>query len=262
MLVLSLKLVLAPALVAGASLAGRRWGPAFSGWIVAMPLVSGPIAFFLALEQGTSFAAAAAHGTLTGAAGQAGFCLAYAWSGRAVAWPAALASGTAGFAAGALAFEGAARLPGPTLAGLLAALVLLTLTVMPAGVPGASPVSMGRWDLPARMITAGAAVLALTTAAPALGPRFSGVLAAYPIITAVLTVFAHRDQGAAHASAVLRGLLLGVFSFQAFYAVLELTVVRAGIAGGFAAASAAALVVQAATAAILRGRAGAGASSA
>lgn len=262
MLVLWLKLVLAPALVAGASLAGRRWGPAFSGWIVAMPLVSGPIALFLALEQGTSFAAAAAHGTLIGAAGQAGFCLAFAWSGRAVPWPVALASGTAGFAAGALAFEGAARLPGPTLAALLAAMVLLALSLMPAAaVPGSSPVSLGRWDIPARMFTAGTAVLGLTAAAPALGARFSGVLAAYPIITAVLAVFAHR-QGAAHANAVLRGLLLGVFSFQAFYAVLEVTVVRAGIAGGFAAASAAALLVQAATAAILRGRAGVGASRA
>lgn len=47
---LALKLVLAPALIGAASLAGRRWGPAVSGWLVGLPLTSGPIAFFLRLD--------------------------------------------------------------------------------------------------------------------------------------------------------------------------------------------------------------------
>src|SRR5918992_1631966 len=64
---LVLKLVLTPLLIAAASLAGRRWGPAVSGWFVGLPLTSGPIAFFLALEHGVAFAAAAAVGALAGA---------------------------------------------------------------------------------------------------------------------------------------------------------------------------------------------------
>ncbi len=63
---LILKLVLTPVLIGAASLAGRRWGPAVSGWLVGLPLTSGPITFFLALSHGATFAAAAAVGTLTG----------------------------------------------------------------------------------------------------------------------------------------------------------------------------------------------------
>jgi hypothetical protein len=48
---LLLKLVLTPALIALASLAGRRWGHAVSGWIVALPLTTGPIVFFLGLSR-------------------------------------------------------------------------------------------------------------------------------------------------------------------------------------------------------------------
>jgi hypothetical protein len=254
MLVLALKLVLPPTLIAAASLAGRRWGPGFSGWIVALPLVSGPVVFFLALDQGTSFAAATAHGSLTGAAGQASFCLGYAWSASTRRWSLALAGGTLAFAAGALALGPAVRLPAPALVAILACWIVLALALMPRTAAAAEPVSLGRWDIPWRMMTGTVVVLALTRAGPLLGPRFSGVLAAYPIVTAVLTVFTHRAQGPHHANAVLRGLLLGMFSFVSFYAALELTVERAGMAGGFVVASGAALLTQLATAAVSRGR--------
>jgi hypothetical protein len=49
------------------------------------------------------------------------------------------------------------------------------------------------------------------------------MLAAFPVVTAVLAAFGQRVHGAQHATAVLRGLLLGMLSFVAFYAVLELT---------------------------------------
>jgi hypothetical protein len=252
---LALKLVLPPTLIAGASLAGRRWGPRFSGWIVALPLVSGPVVLILALDQGTSFAAATAHGTLTGAAGQASFCLGYAWSERAGRWPAALAGGVLAFALGALAFQPAGRLPALPLVATLVVWISLMLALMPV-VPVERPeVSFGRWDIPWRMMTGTAVVLAITRVAPAVGPRFSGVLAAFPVVTAVLTVFAHRHVGGFEANAVLRGLLLGMFSFVAFYAVLELAVERAGIVGGFSAAGGAAVATQVLGAAILRRRA-------
>src|SRR5262249_12756510 len=75
---LVLKVLVTPALIGGASLAARRWGHQVSGWLVGLPLTSGPIAFFLALERGTSFAAAAAIGSLAGAVAEAAFCVAYA----------------------------------------------------------------------------------------------------------------------------------------------------------------------------------------
>src|SRR5579864_7112040 len=61
-----LKLVLTPTLIGAASLAGRRWGAFIGGWLIALPLTSGPVTFFLALDQGPGFAAGVAAGSLLG----------------------------------------------------------------------------------------------------------------------------------------------------------------------------------------------------
>ena len=61
-----LKLILAPIIIGSASLAGRRWGPAVSGWIDGMPLTSGPVIFFVALRLTSAFAANAALGGWVG----------------------------------------------------------------------------------------------------------------------------------------------------------------------------------------------------
>ena len=94
------------------------------------------------------------------------------------------------------------------------------------------------------MILTTVLVVALTALAPRLGPRLSGVLATFPVYAAILTVFAHRT-GPAPAVEVLRGLLLGLFSFAAFFLVLGGLIERIGVAGAFVAAGAVALAIQA-----------------
>jgi len=240
--ILALKLVLTPALIAAASIAGRRWGPAVSGWVVGLPLTSGPIAFFLALERGTSFAAAAALGSLAGAIAEAAFCVAYALGARA-GWPTALTAASVTFAVVAAALQR----PALSLLGL--ALVtfvtlMLVLRFLPRTGVTAVPVPPSRWDLPARMVIATALVLAITESAPVLGPRLSGVLATFPVYAAILTIFAHR-AGPAPAVAVLRGLLLGLFAFAGFFVVLGALIERTGLAVAFAAAIVSALAIQA-----------------
>jgi len=95
------------------------------------------------------------------------------------------------------------------------------------------------------MLVATVFVLALTSAAPALGSRLSGLLSPFPVYAAVLCVFAHRLQGIAAAIAVMRGLLLGLFSFAVFFAVLAFLLEPGGVALAFAIAIAGALVIQA-----------------
>src|SRR5262245_35064473 len=167
----ALKLVLTPALIGAASLVGRRFGPAVSGWLVGLPFTSGPVSLFLALEQGAGFAASAAVGTLLGTAAQAGFSLAYASVGARAAWPVALAVGSLGFAALGLALEWLA--PSPLAATVIAIGTLgVALGLMPRRPAAAGrEVRRPRWDLPGRMVVATAVVLALTTLAPRLGPR-------------------------------------------------------------------------------------------
>ena len=62
--ILLTKLLLGPGLVVAASLAGRRWGPAVSGILVAIPIVLGPILLIITIEHGEAFGADTATSSL------------------------------------------------------------------------------------------------------------------------------------------------------------------------------------------------------
>jgi hypothetical protein len=240
---LTLKLVVTPALIGAATLAGRRWGQSIGGWLVGLPLTTGPVAFFIALDHGESFAAAAVVGSLAGAVAEVAFSLAYGWSAVRWSWPPALVAGTAAYAAVAALVQGLA-LGAIALFALVLVALAISLRLMPRGAAGAPPVAAPRWDLPARMVLATTVVLVLTALAPRLGAQWSGLLATYPLFAAILSAFGHRLQGAGAAIGVLRGLLFGLFSFAGFCLVLALGLVPLGIAGAFAAAIAVALLAQ------------------
>jgi hypothetical protein len=240
---LALKLVLTPALIGVATLVGRRWGQAVGGWLVGLPLTSGPVVLFLALERGSGFAAKAAQGSLRGLVAEACFALGYAWTARRHAWPLAFLGGSLGFAVGGLVMQWLAPAPVLLIAIVIGALAF-ALRLLPRFTGAAAAVPPQRWDLPARMVTATLLVLALTGAAGWLGPQLSGLLSTFPLFAGVLTVFAHHAQGKTAAVNVLRGLLLGLFSFAAFFVALGASLERTGVALAFVAALAAALIVQ------------------
>ena len=240
---LTLKLVVTPALIGAATLAGRRWGQSIGGWLVGLPLTTGPVAFFIALDHGEAFAAAAVVGSLAGAVAEVAFSLAYGWSALRCRWPAALLAGTAAYAAVAALVQGLA-LGAFALFVLVVVALAVSLRLMPRGAAGGAAVVAPRWDLPARMVLATTVVVVLTALAPRLGAQWSGLLATYPLFAAILTAFGHRLQGAGAAIGVLRGLLFGLFSFAGFCLVLALGLVPLGIAGAFAAAIAVALLAQ------------------
>lgn len=248
---LAVKLLLTPAIVVLASLAGRRFGRIAAGWLIGLPLTSGPIAAFFAVEHGTRFAARGAVGSLGGAIAEVAFCVGYAATSRHRRWPAAVAAGSACFAATAGVLEALPLDARPELVlplGVTAAAALLVgLVLVPHVARAAEPPERlpSRWDLPARAVVATAFLLALTALATTFGPRLSGLLAVYPLYTVVLAVFAHRLEGRPGAVQVLRGLLVGLFSFVCFYSTLALTLVDAGTTVSFILAFTVALAVQA-----------------
>ncbi|MBV8962693.1 MAG: hypothetical protein JOY67_14515 [Hyphomicrobiales bacterium] len=248
---LALKLSLTPVLILAASLAGRRWGEAIGGWLVGLPLTSGPVAFFLTLDQGPAFAQQAAAGSLAGTAAQACFGLGYFWTAERARWPVAFGAGTAAYAIGALSLQ---LLALPHLVLFLIALAALTLALraMPAQPIRRVVAILPLWDLPARMAVATTLVVAVTAGASTLGPRLSGLVATFPIFATVLTVFAHHVQGAAAARQVLRGLLLGLYGFATFFAVLSLLLPQASMALAFIGAGLAAMLVQGASFKLMR----------
>ncbi len=251
---LLLKLGTTPALILVATFVSRRFGQAAGGWLVGLPLTSGPIAVFLALEYGAEFARLAASGSLAGTTAEACFAVAYAHLAARHRWPACLLGGSAAFVASGVVLTELA--PSPVVLFVLAISSLVGGTALlgrPA--PAAVDVEIPRWDLPLRIAVATALVLAITAIAGVIGPQFSGLAAAFPLFATVLGVFAHRHHGAAAAQSVMRGLLLGLFGFAGFFATVSLLVTRTEPASAFACALVVTLLIQGASFAALRGRA-------
>jgi hypothetical protein len=74
-----------------------------------------------------------------------------------------------------------------------------------------------------------------------LGPRLSGMLAAFPVLASVLAAFTQAQAGAVAAADFLRGLVRGLISFALFCFVVAVLLPSAGMAVAFGAATFAAL---------------------
>jgi len=201
---------------------------------VGIPFTSGPITLFLYLDHGAPFAANAALGSLVGVLATAAFAVEFSAiakrGGRIVP----------SFIAGLLAFAligGAAQdlaiAPLPLYAICAVVLIVAIRLVADPGVTASVP--LPRWDLPARMVLATVLVLAITGGAAALGPRLSGLLATIPLYASILAGF---------------GLFV-LFGFGAFYVVIAASLEWLGL-WAFAAALAAAVVMQAVTLRLLQ----------
>jgi hypothetical protein len=230
-----LKLLLAPALVGGASLLGRRFGPRVSGWVIGFPLVAGPVLWFYAREQGAEFAARAAAATLLGLLSLCVFLLAYVWSARHFGWLPSVLLGWVGFIVATLAIDrvpwlGQASWP----AGLLMASAALwaTMLLLPR-VPSRSPSRPPRYDLALRLVATALLVITLTGTAHLLGPGLSGLFTPFPVATSILVVFAHREAGASGVLAVYAGFIPGLYSFASFCAALSFGLERWSVPTAF-----------------------------
>jgi len=239
-LALVLKLTLAPALVATATRVAGRLGHRAGGLVGGLPVVAGPILLIYAVEQGEAFADEAAAGAVLGIVSLVGFCVAYALVARRHGTAAALAAGWAAFGAGTVAF---ATVEPP----------LVVSTALSLAAVGAGSVTLRRMapenghaepgpDLLAwRLAVTAALVLALTAVAGELSPHLAGLLAPFPIITAVLAGFTQAHTGAGQAIELLSGLVSALVCFTAFFALLAALIGPVGAAWAFALATAGAL---------------------
>lgn len=250
--IITLKLILAPLIIGTASLAGRRWGPAVSGWIVGLPLTSGPVIFFLAITHDIPFAANAILGTLSGAFSLIAFCLVHAWLSTKFDWRITTLGSLTVFALITTALQELV-MPLIPLFALAALTISLGVWLMPKQqAEQVATSTLNQWDIPARILLGTSFILFVTGIAPIIGSKLTGLLTTFPLFASILAIFAQRQQGSDGAIHVLHGLTLGLFAFAGFYLVLGLLIENTALAISFGAASLTALVIQGSSLFILR----------
>ena len=243
-----LEVLIAPVLVAMATLVGRRWGARAGGLVSAFPAVVGPVLLIIAQQRGEAAVERAAGATLLGLVALSGFALAYGRTARGTPWPASLAAG------GVCAIAAAAAAWSLTGAGLAAALgaAVLSIAAARSALPRpaeqlhlGSPLPRPRGDIVVRMALTAALIVLLTIASELFGPVVGGMLAALPVLASVLAVFTHREHGSDATIGLLGGMLTGMSGFVAFCAAIALLAVPAGTAVAFGVATLCAVAAQA-----------------
>lgn len=220
MQILVLKLFLTPILTGAATWAGRKYGHSVSGLLIGLPLNAGPIALFLALDHGSSFASLSAKGIIFGAISLALYSTVYAALSIRFNW---FLSASAGW----LAYFGATfflRQFDLTLVStfLLTILALLAFLVFfPKFKEDSTAIVPPMWDIPVRILLATLFIIGLTYVSADLGPRLSGLLSTFPIFGTIFAVTTHYLYGSNACIRLLKGVIISLFSFCVFFVIIS-----------------------------------------
>ncbi|SDO79065.1 hypothetical protein SAMN04487981_113141 [Streptomyces sp. cf386] len=225
--ILLLRSALAPSLILLVSVVARRSGPRLGGLLLGAPTTSGPFLALMWLDGGNAPAARAAHGNIAAQLAVVSFCLAYGRLAPAL-HPARTLTAALACAAGAGVVAAVCASVWLT-AALTVAVTCVGLRTWPAPVrTDPTPARARGWEIPVRMAVSATTVLLAMFAADALGSFTGGILAALPVLLAVMAPSTHRSTGADAAAAMMRAALTVAPGTVAFLLVLHSAFVAAG----------------------------------
>lgn len=218
---LAVKFVLSTLLVGAATIVQRRFGNRASGFLVGLPVTTGPYLFLVALEHGRSFTIQSAQGVLQGQIALVLFCIFYVHAPDRWKWWVVVSSATL-FCLIATLLISQHLLP-PLLAfALLASVWLLALKSWPPSLDITIAQTHAAWELPMRLAVTVGVLAGLTQIAPLLGASLAGGLATLPVISIVLCGATHRRFGPEGPRQFLRGLLNSLPAAASFSLLLAL----------------------------------------
>lgn len=214
-----LKIVAVPLLLWLVSLIAQRWGQFLGAVVAGLPLVSGPVSFIITLEQGVDFASGMAYSTLPGICACIWFGVVYSWLSCRFRWQGALLfTLILYFGMAALLCRAPHSLPLFSVLALGAPLVGLRV------LPRPRPHHTKGWKAPTahkgppwmQMAVGMTAMIAETEGAAWLGPQWSGMLIFFPVISGVVGLFAHIENGSEAVIRVFRGTFTGFTGATSF----------------------------------------------
>lgn len=220
---LAAKILTAGFIVALASRATERAGPMLGSLVATLPVSTGPVYVFLAMDHGAAFIADCARISVAGSIAMLAFIWGHAYASRRFATAGSLAAATLAWFAGAWllqlrewSFVEACALYAAGFTLSIFGLRRFTRSGQPPAAPRA------RFDLLLRVCLVAAVVIATSIASRVSGPAVTGVIATYPVVFTSLIVILQPRWGGELVAAVLVNGLKGLLGFGLALAVLHL----------------------------------------
>jgi hypothetical protein len=231
------KIVVSVGFVLVGTAAAERLGPRLGGLIAATPQMAVVSLIFFAIEQGHAFAAESSFWNIPGMCSTIPVLLAYLVATKLMPTP-RIVSITAGVVMGALSFVLATSLFG--------AIPLSRATVVPFAAMVCGVTSWMVWGLPetaelrraptsplllaTRAAVSALTVVTVTSLAHLLGPKWSGLIVAFPVNTLPVIVILHWHYGSDVIKPFIKRFPSGAFGVCLFNVVAFLCLERLGLA--------------------------------
>ncbi len=240
---LILKLTLVPMIIGLIALIGRYYGAKVAGLLSGLPVIGGPIIYFLYVEQGAAFADEATIATVGGVVALSSFCFSYAWLTTRFNWLSSLLIAFCIYFVLASVFV-YLDLNIWTYFLLSLATLLTQIYCSPKHQESVNLTAASNVEIATRMLCAAGLVIFVTYFARLLGAAFSGVLTAFPIAATVIAVFSYKNHSKFHAMDALRSLKFGLLSLLFFFFTLSVLIPQVGFNSAFIVSIIVALWVQ------------------
>lgn len=236
---LGVKMAVTAAFLIAATVTAERAGPLIGGLVASLPISTGPVYIFLALDHDARFVAASAIGTLVMNGANVVFALIYALlAQKRPLWVSIGVSIAVWFAFAWIANSLAWTLPRAILwnAAAIGFSFMIVRRFRHHRVPSIRP----RWyDFALRAALVAILVGTVVTLSFHIGPKASGIIAVFPIVFSSIMLVMHRRMGGKATAAVMANAVLGLTGF----ALGAITVHLAAVPLGKAAALSLALAI-------------------
>ena len=201
-----LKIIIGPLVVLSVTYLQRNFGDRFGGWLIGLPITTGPFILIISIQEGIAFGGHTTRGILLGQIALIAFCWSYAFAALRTPWYTAITVGTVtcllvGFVVTQISVSIWVSTPA------LVVIWLIAMKFWPSSENSAQKIAPPRWELPVRVIVTLTLLFSLSALAPHVGAKVAGALSTYPVIASVLGSFNQRRFGPSATVATLRGLM-------------------------------------------------------
>lgn len=216
-----LKLFLVPCFIGLITLAGRRFGASVAGLLSGLPIIAGPIIWFIYLEQGYAFAQQSLAALISGIVALSTFCFTYAWICTRLNWVFSLLFSLLIYFM--VAWLMASLTLNVNTSAILACLgILLQIMFSPKSDGQILLVPASAAEIICRMMFAFVLVFSVTGLAQTIGEAYAGIFAAFPVAGSTIALFSHRNHSAKSAIKSLKSMMQGLLAMLACFYITAL----------------------------------------